>query len=163
MLSLHSRIAIVTLLPLMIWGAYELGTMKRDDMLPRPIDIGVEHLESASLILTHSMGMPPLFVDVQNDGQGDVLVSLPDTWQRKEVRNVPLASVFADEPMLGFRRWHLPAGGTVSFVSTDAWVGMMIHNSSTTPLKLRAVAVDVANETRSSESYLLSDEPMFIP
>ena len=163
MLSLHTRIAILTILPLVVWGAYVLGAREQGTTLPRPTDIGVEHTGAAAFTFTHTVNDPPLLIDVKNEGKETAYVSLPAIWERKEVRGAKLSQIEADEPAFDYRRWHIPAGATLSFRSKETWNGILVHNASEGPLQLSVVAVDLLHNTSAREAYLLSDVPMFIP
>ncbi len=162
--SLHARIALLTLLPVLLWASVRFVERQRlDDAAEPPVQIGIEHAGNAALTLTRTIGRAPQLIDVANDGAAAVRVSLPDAWRRGEVRGVPLAAIAADAPEFGFRRWHLPPGATLSFTSPLPPAGMIVHNPSGFPLRLKTVTVDLENNEVTREVHLLSEEPLEIP
>jgi hypothetical protein len=157
--SLHARLAGLTLIALVLWGATMVQLRQRtEDALPTA-EFAIEHSQAGGISVTRTVaGLGP--VDIRNDSDETVHVSIPETWQRDEVRGAPLASVIADEPSLGFRRWALPARSSVTFMADHLWNKLHIRNISDVPLRLKVVTVDVDNATGVTESTLIDDESL---
>lgn len=163
MFSLHGRAAILTLLPLLIGGAYGIVQRERAELLKAPIDIGIEHSQSAAVSFTRSADTRPQFIDVANEGKETVFISLPAAWERGEVRGGALSSVAQDRPMFGYSRWRIPAGLTIAFKSSLRWDGATFHNPSGVPLRIKIITVHLKKGTSEREVYLLSNDPLRIP
>lgn len=163
MFSFHGRAAILTLLPLLIAGAYGIIMQQYEENLRQGIDIGIEHALPGAVTFTRTADTRPQLIDVTNEGKETMFISLPEAWVRGEVRGGPLSSVAEDRPMFGYRRWHIPAGVTISFQSPLRWGGMTMHNPSGIPLRLKIITVNLKKETTEKEVSLMSDAPFFVP
>ncbi len=164
MLTLHTRIALLTLLPVLLWASIRFVERQKADIgVAEPVRIGIEHTGNAAVTLTRTKDTQPQLIDIANEGTAVVRVSVPAAWQRGEVRGAPLASIAGEEPMFGYRRWHLPAGATLSFRNPLPWTGMKVHNPSGLPLRLRVVTVDLEMDTVQRDSYLLSNNTLTLP
>jgi hypothetical protein len=163
MLTLHTRIALLTLLPVLLWGAVRFVEGQRaEPSRTEPLSIGIHHDGNAAVTLTKSVGTRPQLIDIGNDGAGTVRISLPASWERGEIRGAALASIVADEAMYGERRWHIPAGATLSFRNALPPRSWTIRNPSGLPLRLRIVTADMEAGTVEREVYLLAEEPVVI-
>lgn len=158
MSSLHARIAGITLVLLVLWGITSMRANDRANDLGS-VDIVVEHADSAALTLIRTPDGQGLG-DIRNDGEGPIAVSIPEEWERDEVRGTPLASVTASDASLGFRRWVIPRGATVSFRIYETWNASTIRNVSKDPLRLRVITVNLEHETSDSDTYLITDTPL---
>ncbi len=164
MLTLHTRIALLTLLPILLWASVRFTQeQKAKDARDEPVLIGIEHTGNAALTLTRTVDRRPQLFDVTNERSETIRISLPAEWERGEVRGAPLTSITADEAMFGYRRWHLPGGATLSFRNPLPGSGMTVHNPSGLPLRLRVVTVDLGGNTTQRASYLLSDQSITLP
>jgi hypothetical protein len=159
MTSLHARLAGLTLLLLLLWGITSMQMRRRTaDLLPTA-DIAVEHTAAAGMTVTRTAdGRGP--AEIRNDSNETLHVSIPDSWERDEVRGAPLAAVTADEPSLGFRRWTVPTHAAVTFIADDVWNKLHIRNISESPLRLGVVTVDIGSGKAVTESLLVDDESL---
>jgi len=162
MLTRHSAIAAITILPLVGWAAYAAASHTLEQRTLKNVEIGVEHALPATLSLTASRGKGQQLMDITNDNNEILFVSVPEEWRRTEVRNVPLATITADDASLGFRRWHLPPKAGLGFTSAHAWKSITFHNPSGIALKLRVTTVDLERDTAEHDVYLVKDEPFEI-
>lgn len=158
MSSLHARIAGITLILLVLWGITSLRAGDRANDLGS-VEIVVEHADSASLTLIRTRDGLGL-TDIRNDGQGPIAVSIPEEWERDEVRGAPLASITVGDASLGFRRWVIPRGATVSFRVRETWNASVVRNASKDPLRLRVITVNLEEETTDSDTFLITDTPL---
>jgi hypothetical protein len=158
---LHLRIALFTLLGLLLWTALRFVSEQRaTEIHAQPIAIAIEHAGNAAVTLTRSTKHMPQFVDFSNDGAQAIRISLPAAWERGEVRNAALSEIVTEEPSPGYRRWQLPAGATLSFLNPLPATAWTVHNPSGLPLRLRTVMVDIDSGRVMREVYLLSEEPL---
>lgn len=155
--STHARVAIAALLPLLIWGGYN-ASHGRLSIQSKPVEIGVEHSAPASMTITRSAGKATSLTDVRNDSTNPLSVSLPDDWERGEVKGAPLSALIGDGPNFGFRRWTLPAGMSVSFSAPYAWNELTLHNADESALHIKIITIDVERGTSETESYLVKDQ-----
>jgi hypothetical protein len=160
MLGLHTKTALLALTLLIAWGAFQMGQRNSPKPGAYGVEIAVEHTRPGGLSITHSIGGSAHLVDITNDSDETLGVSLPDTWERDEVRNVPLASLVGSGASLGFRRWTLPPNASVTF-ETDADIDdLSVHNPSNIPLRVRVTTVDLKKNTTNTDSYLLQENPL---
>lgn len=154
MSSLHARLAGLTLLLLLLFGITNVRMeQKRAELVPI-VTIAVEHATTAALTLTRTeSGVGP--VDIRNDSQEVLYISLPESWTRDEVRNAPLSSIVGEDPSLGFRRWSFPSGATVTFMTNRTWRKLNIRNASSFPLRIGIVTIHLDEGISSTDSYLL--------
>lgn len=161
MMSLHARIAALALVLVLLWGI--LMQLPRDRTRPLPsIDIGVEHEGSAAIALTFAVTSPAPLIDIGNEGKEPVRISLPDTWQRGEVRFVPLAAIDAKESGFGYRSWTLPPRAVLSFRAPSAWNALSVFNPSGTPLFVRVVRVNLTTSTTEHDAYIVTKEALVL-
>lgn len=159
MSSIQARLAGLTLLLLVLWGITSMQMRKRTaDLLPT-IQIAVEHQRAAGITVTRTKEQNGP-VDIRNDAQERVLVSVPESWNRDEVRNADVASVTGEEPSLGFRRWSIPSHATVTFLGAGMWNKLSVKNISDQPLRLGVVTIDITHGTSTRESTLVDDEAL---
>lgn len=126
------------------------------------MEIGVEHVEPAQVRLTRSVGGSVHLVDIANEGADPVYVSIPESWERGEVRNVPLASLVADNPSFGYRRWTLPSHAIVTFHPEADWNNLAVHNAGSTLLQMKIITVDLQSNTTDTDTYLIQDDPLTV-
>lgn len=127
-----------------------------------PIRIGVELAAPTTLSITRARDSNVLPIDIANEGNSPLHVSLPQEWTRDEVRHVPLAALVADAPIFGYRRWLLPASASVTFHVPIQWKELIIENPSDIPLEVRMVTVDLENNEVKRDVYLLQNGPLVI-
>lgn len=155
---------IVALSAFALVGTLLLGTMKRLSMQAEsaarpPVDVAVEHGASLTFTVTASAGQGRGIVELGRDGTETVHVSVPETWQRREVRGAPLEAAIGEPPAMGFRRWTIPPGATLSFWMDDA-PRIRIQNPSGKALLVESKRVDVRTGKVEKEMTLVKDGPL---
>jgi hypothetical protein len=160
-LSLHGK----TLLGSMVLLAFSAALLLHVEGTHEAsvVDLTVEHTTVFGLTLSLGNNETTHFIEMGNEGSSEIQVSVPEAWQRKEVRNVPLKSVVADAPGLGFVRWHLPAGAYVSYRTKEGWTSLVVHNPSAIPFKIRLTSIDLKKGTSDTNVILLKDKPVTLP
>lgn len=154
MSSLHARFAGLTLLALLLWGVTTVRMEQNKAELIPIVTIAIEHAQPSAITLYRTeSGFG--FVDIRNDSKEDMHISLPETWERGEVRNAPLASIIGEEPTLGFRRWTLPKGAKVTFIANSAWAKLNLRNIAPAPLRIGIVTIHLDKGISTTETYLL--------
>lgn len=121
-----------------------------------PAEVAVEHEAPATLTIHQTTGKNPGIVEFTGDG-GDVRISVPSGWERREVRGAALSAVTSDPPSLGFTRWHLPEGVTLS-LRTGESPSLTIRNASAPPLLVVGKRVDVENGKTEEKSILIKEQ-----
>lgn len=157
MLSLHSKTALFAAIPLVVVVTYLIATA------PLPgatISIGIEHEFPGALRISRSIGGNEQIIDITNDSPEMMLVSVPNTWRRDEVRGVSLDALDADTEEFGFRRWHMPGGASVTFRTFDDWQTVTLYNPSGVPLHVYVRSVNVQTESIDDDAYLMKDDPL---
>ncbi len=161
--SLHGKTLFASLILILFGASVIWQTGKQEESSIFPVDITVEHRGSFGLDLRIGRGTPLSFLEIGNDGALPIQVAIPESWKRREVRNVPLAEVKADEPALGYVRWHLPAGAHVSFRTSVPWSSLVIRNPSKIPFKIQLSEVDMQTEKVERDVILIKDKPVVLP
>lgn len=126
-----------------------------------PADIAVEHASSLTLSLRYGTGRSRGIVEIVTEGNDASAISVPEAWQRREVRGGTLAAVTADPPSLGFVRWHLPPRVTLSFW-TPAIPSLVVKNASKTPLLVVTKRVDVVSGKVLEDSVIIKDKEVMV-
>ncbi len=152
-----------------VFGTFTVVSGLKDGLLqgfltdtPVIADIAIEHTTPLSLRFSISKRNGHGLIEVNHDGNETVHVSLPEEWQRSTVRNASLDAVGNDGPMLGFRRWQIPAGAAVEFKTTNAPENLLIHNPSHIPLEIKYTLVDLETEAVESNVVLIKDDGVLL-
>lgn len=126
-----------------------------------------EQTKQAEIAIEHSMRMALSFsvsairghgiIDISHDAAREIYVSLPSGWTRREVKGTSLATAASDPPMLGYKRWRIPADSTVSFALPVMPPAILAHNPSGIPLEVCVTRVDLDNN-RTERNIVLMQE-----
>jgi hypothetical protein len=119
-------------------------------------EVAIEHEKAATLSVHQSTGKGEGIIEFSAEGS-DTAISVPETWQRREVRGGTLDRVTADPPSLGFTRWTLPSGITVSF-RAEGNLRLVVRNASPTPLLVLGKRVDVVTGKTDERSILIKEK-----
>lgn len=160
MLQLHTKTALLALTLLIAWGAYQLGQTRGVQDAKTDAEIAVDHAAPAAISITHSINGSAHLVDVTNDSAQSIGISLPETWERDEVRNVPLAQITASDASLGFRRWQLPPNASVTYETSNQLGDVTVRNPSAIPLRIKVITIDMQKNTSDTQSYLIQTDPL---
>lgn len=163
LLMFHGTISLAALLAISFFHGEKTAAVL--EYRPAPpshiVDIGIEHTEPTSVTLDISVLHGVAIVEVTStDSTSESFVSVPDTWQRREVRNAAIADVTSEESAFGFTRWKLPAGATISYRVHKAPTQIIVHNPSTVPLQITTNYVDLETEVSDHNVFLLQDSSM---
>ncbi len=120
-------------------------------------DIGIEHALPLSLRMEVGVKANAGYVEFLAETDETIFLSVPSTWVRREVWNVPIYEVTSEAPSLGFTRWHLPPHAGISFHMPDAPASVILHNPSDVQMKLDLTYVDVNSETVKKETVLIQE------
>jgi hypothetical protein len=123
------------------------------------MEIGIEHTQPFTLRLDLSISGQVGILELSHDAGEDVAISLPESWDLREVRGGALAEVPADPPALGFTRWHLPSAVTISFRLPEVPSVLLAHNPSEIPLQIRLTRVDLEDGSVSRNVVLMKNTP----
>ncbi|MBU0767227.1 hypothetical protein KKF55_05650 [Patescibacteria group bacterium] len=126
---------------------------------PVRVEIGVEHEFPLSIALSVSELKGSGLLDIKQEGEEVVSISLPSSWQRKEVRNVSLSEVTEESASFGFKRYQLPAGASVTFAISQYPDTLLIHNPSGITMKVDLKIVDLQTNTVEANVVLVQDSP----
>lgn len=148
---------------MLLTGLIVLVTQKTAHIPEKIADIAVEHTQPLTIRLRVTQNKMLRLIELGHDAPRTIFVSLPEEWQRGEVRGVPLTQVTSEPPSLGFRRWQIPAGGLIVFHSQSDFINVRIHNPSGVPLKIRYTSTDVEKRTSDHEVYLMKEGELVIP
>lgn len=161
-MNIHLKIGGAVFLCVLAWSTWQAVSKPASDGV-MDVQFAIEHTQPASIGITRSIGGEEHFIDISNTNEEIIFVSLPEAWQRDEVRNVPLASLTADEPSLGYARWHLPPSASVTFESPNEWDDLTIHNPSGIVLQVQVTTVDLRTHKTTEDVYLVQEDDLTIP
>ena len=126
---------------------------------PVRVEIGVEHELPLSLTFSVSELRGSGLIDIKQEGEEIVSISLPSSWQRKEVRNVPLSEITEENTSFGFKRYQIPAGASVTFAIPQYPDTLLVHNPSGITMKVALTMVDLQTNTVETDVVLVQDSP----
>lgn len=135
--------------------AEQAATGKRNAGGHPAAEIAVENERAATLTLQESAGKNPGIVECTAEGS-DMYLSVPSSWERREVRGAALSTVTADPPALGFTRWHLPEGVTLSF-RVPGSPALTVRHASSAPLLIIGKRVDLGTGKVEEKSVLMQE------
>ncbi len=121
-------------------------------------EIAIEHAESASIGLDVSERNGAAILEFTNEGTAALMLSLPESWKRREVRGARLEQVEQTATGLGFVRWKLPAHATVSFLAQQMPGHLVAHHPSDSLLKIGLSRVDLETNSVTRDTILLQGE-----
>jgi hypothetical protein len=158
--SLHGKTFLASLILVLCGGALVWQAQNRTT--GSAIDLTVEHDAPFGLTLSLSTQGETRFVEIGNESADTVHVSLPEAWERREVRNVPLLSIASSEPSHGSIRWTLPAGAFVSYRSETPWSQLVVRNPSKIPFKINLAIINLETLETERDIILVKDKPVVI-
>lgn len=122
--------------------------------------IAVEHVGPLALSLSVAMDQERTgIIDMRHDARESMHVSLPETWELREVRGASLVEATPDPPALGYVRWSLPKDATISFRVPEVPQSLTVLNPSGDPLKITLVRVFL-EDGRTERNVILVKEGM---
>lgn len=119
------------------------------------VSIAVEHEQSAAIAFDVSSLKGSAIIDCTNEGDTSIFISLPESWRRREVRRARLEDSAPAETGLGFVRWTLPPGATLSMGIAELPKHLTMHHPSTALLKVRLSRVDLEQNTVDRDTILV--------
>lgn len=160
--SAHGLAALVALIVFLIF-AFTNSKDVRESLLYKEgelIDIGIEHAQPLSLRLVAGLVKQNTFVEITNEGEESIKISVPTSWERAEVRDAALKDVLSEPSSFGFTRWTFPPKSTVSFRSPGIHTRFLVHNPSAVSIKIDFVTVDIEGNQAETKVILLKDSPV---
>ncbi len=132
--------------------------MQKSEVDVPATEIAVEHDAAATLTIRQSDGKKEGIIEFAGEG-ADLRISVPSSWDQRDVRGAALSAVPSDPPAMGFTRWHLPKGVILSFhvEETRNFASLRIRNPSPTPLLIIRRRVDVVSGKVEEKSLLLKE------
>lgn len=127
------------------------------------ITIAIEHGSPLSAQITVSKKGKQRLIEIGNDAVETMLLSVPEHWQRGEVRNAPLRAITSDTPEFGYVRWHVPPSAVVTFRGEGNWTALTVHNPTGVPLHIGLTTVDLDADTADHTAVLVKDGPVDVP
>ena len=122
------------------------------------VDIGIDHDKPLSLSLEVSILEEMASVEFFSESGETILISVPSTWVRREVKNAPIHTVTSETPSLGFTRWKLPPRAGISFRVPEAPDSIVLHNPSRVQMKLDLVKVNLSTEEVERDILLIQED-----
>jgi len=119
------------------------------------VDIGVEHEKPFALTLEVGVLHESAVAEFYSEASESILISVPSTWVRREVKNAPIHEVTSETPALGFTRWTLPPRAGISFRVPEAPDSLILHNPTGIQMMLNVTQVDLPTETVQEDVILI--------
>ncbi|MFH1670347.1 MAG: hypothetical protein ABIA92_02040 [Patescibacteria group bacterium] len=156
----HMFALVVTAAVIAVFSVHSFrASVQESAFEPVRVEIGVEHELPLSLSLSASELKGKGLMDIRQEGEEMVFISLPSGWQRKEVRNVPLSSITQEDTSFGFTRYRIPAGASVTFAIPQYPDTLLVHNPSGIALKVALTMVNLQTNTVETNVVLVQDSP----
>jgi hypothetical protein len=159
--SLHGKTLVASLVILLFAGA--LIRQAADRAEGDAADLIVEHTASFGLGVSVSTAGDTRFAEITNGGTETIHVSLPEHWERREVRNVPLFDILSSVTSSGSVRWSLPVRAAVSYRTDIPWSHIVVRNPSKIPFKIDLAIVNLETQETERDVILVKDKPVIIP
>lgn len=156
--TLLAAFAVMFLLVLVV----ATGSKQPTPVIPT-LDIGVEHTGSSTLTITVTRNDTLRMIDIGNDGQSVMKVSVPQHWKRAEVRGIALKAVKEEPPSFQYVRFTFPPHADITFTSQLPFQHLRIQNPSGKLLKIRSTSVDLQKNTSAHDVYLLKEGSLELP
>ncbi len=132
-----------------------LGTAKDPTIVA--VDIGLEHdAPTAVDMLVARKGMLG-HIEVNNTSTFPLEVSLPEGWERTEVRGGSIWLVVQSDPEFGFVKWTIPAKMGMTLKTTQVPDEITFHSPSGQTASIRVTSVDIQTEERHDRSLLFQN------
>lgn len=158
-LKKHAAPAGLGLIALMILSMSAVAPPSFASLLHKDVvDIGVEHDQPLSLSMQVGMSETSGYIEFFSETSETILISVPSTWVRREVKNAPINTVTSEVPSLGFTRWTLPPRAGISFSVPEAPDSAVLHNPTRVQMKLDLAFVDLIDDTVHKEVVLIQDD-----
>lgn len=159
----HGANALVALLLLLGAGFVASRATSHPERFESAVaTIAVEHAKPASVDITLGYRANGTLIDLRVRAEEAVLLSVPDTWQLRETRGVPLASITQMDPADGFRKIRMPTG-TASFIAPQAVGRLTVHNPTAQPLRARVVSLNLTMGEQDEDEAIVVKDPVTLP
>jgi hypothetical protein len=158
--SLHGLVLLASFAAIVVVGLLHRGRAAAPSAAPAMI--AVEHQDPLTVAISVARNPHGRLVELTHSGGKTIFASVPQSWERTEVRGAPLASITADTTEFGFTRWTLPAGATIVFRTDDMFDAISFANPSPAPLALRLVTVDLPSSRTNIESVIVTGTPVTV-
>ncbi|PJA67674.1 hypothetical protein CO157_03350 [Candidatus Peregrinibacteria bacterium CG_4_9_14_3_um_filter_49_12] len=158
MLALGAFIALFGIATQTIEHSPRLKTALRNGA----VDIGIEHSMPLSIDMEYSVHNSAGMMRIGSNATEIISISVPEEWKRGEVSGASLADVRKDEPTFGYVRWHFPQNATVTFQMQKAPEHLVLHNPSTSPLKLNIAKVHIETGEVERDILLIRDSTVSV-
>lgn len=162
-MSLLTKTLIGALIPFLLVIAYVASTQHATPKETPFVDIGVEHTAKGTLTMTVTRNDLLRMIEIANNNDEAIALSVPEDWKRGEVRGAKLADVKSDAPSFSYVRWHIPAHATVDFTTNSPFAHIKLHNPSGVLLQITYTQVDIVADTGMHDVYLVKDGSVMMP
>ena len=119
-------------------------------------DVTIEHTAPVTLTVLASAGKSDGIIEFHTDGEETVTLTVPTSWQRREVRGAALETVTADPLSVTGTRWHLPPRVTLSFRVQQS-PALIVRNPSGIPVLIEGRKVNVVTGAVEKKNVLVKD------
>ena len=165
LLLFHGAISFAAFLAISFFNGEKVASMVHFQRtnIPNTVDIGIEHVLAISLTIDVSILDGASIVEITNAEGGEIaFVSVPEEWQRREVRKASIAEITSEESSFGFKRWKLPPNATISYRSQEIPQSMVLHNPSEIPVKVTVNLVDLAKNSIEHDIILVQEASVLL-
>ena len=121
--------------------------------------IAIEHTSPASIRFEISFKENSALLHLINK-EADIAISLPEDWQRGEVKGVSLSSIKSDPPAFGFIRWSIPKNIQIQFRIPNTPTKAIVHNPSESSLKVTLATLNLETDEFNQNIFLLKEDPV---
>jgi hypothetical protein len=135
------------------------SSVSGSDTAQTEVHFGIEHMLPLTLTIATDEGMHGSVIEMGHNSQETIYLSVPDSWKRHEVKNIPLKDVAKEPPSFGYIRWTFPPGALVSFTTKTYPDSLVLHNPSEIPLKVDIIRTNLQTETVTKDIKIIQNSP----
>lgn len=156
----HFLLGMCAIVVFAVLAVRTLAIKKAEQPIVTPmVSIAVEHASPTTLRILVSRGSGRNIAEFTVAAGSGIYLSVPETWERREVRNGPLTSVVITKENSGYIRWSIPRGITVSYwLPEDRRI--LLHHPSPTPLLVEKTHVDLQTNKNTSQTVIVNKKPL---
>ncbi len=120
-------------------------------------EIGLQHETPTAVDMLVARKGELGHIEINNSSAFPLKVSLPEDWERTEVRGGSIWLVTQEDPDFGFIRWTIPAKMGMTLRTKQAPDSVLLHSPSGQTASVRITSVDLATDEKHERTLLFQN------
>ena len=158
LLIASSAVAVLLLLGIIDRGHFSTILSRAQESLP--VTITLEHTRPLKMSMIVARKPSAGYIEVSNDSDTAMHISLPAPWKRTEVTGVAMDEVTKDFPKLNSARWLLPPHAGMKMLLPSAPDAILFENDASTTAAVNLQTVDLATLETTKRVVLLQTQAL---